>query len=57
MDLTIPLILGLQIGGNVSLFWGMFRIIKVKCGGEGETEEVDDLGEEITSLSKQIRRM
>jgi hypothetical protein len=34
----------------------MFRIIKVKCGGEGETEEVG-LGAEIKSLTKEVRKL
>lgn len=57
MDMTVPLILGLQIGGNVIFFWGFLKILSLTVFKANRESKEPDIEEELEEVSKEIERM
>lgn len=62
MDMSIPVIVALHLGGNVIFFWGFFKFANQRVfGGESkraEKEEPDkDIETELKELSREVKRM
>lgn len=59
MDMTIPTVLILHIGGNLILFWGLFKLLSItvfKTGGQPKEPQVEKR-QEIKRLERELRRV
>jgi hypothetical protein len=57
MDLAIPIIVALQVGGNVVFFWGFFKILSLTVFKDNRESKEPDIEEEIAEVSRELERM
>jgi len=62
MDLSIPVIAGLHLGGNVVFFWGFFRfanqyVFGVESKRVEEKEPNNEMEKEIKQIERELKRM
>ena len=54
MDMTILL---LVVGGNILLFWGLFKILSLTIFKKTQKEGSTELEDEVKLLERELRRL
>lgn len=57
MDMTVPVILGLQVGGNIIFFWGFLKLLSLTVFKDNREAKEPDIENEIRRIERELRRL